>query len=1086
VRHNLKPMTRLRLIPAGVLVVLIAGAASPASAQLDPLLFLKDTRPYVILAVDTASRMQRDAPSDGASPDATSSYYDPFVYSRTGGGSAAWETTLGVTDATTSTGGTYRRKYVNLTLNPPSAPDKANVATIVSVGDKQSAYASFEAPTRLALARAAIAKAVQMNIDDVLFGFVKMRQKNITLSQANYSPIADLDAAQLTPTDAGSATGRWHMSQPKVSGDNGSSNSSGLLYKADEDTSNSNILSLVAKDPRAEGGLVPAGSDDAAKRDAPVKYMLDDARAEAVRLINADSECTNTIVVMIVGGGEGTTVVGANPAATASSFLNVAQGRRVPVYVVAIAPPSADRPQLQAIASNSGGQYFEITKTHIDAALASPAVYPSPNTGTVVVPELVSAINSAISHGLADAEDVNTAPTALLPFGPSTEIQVTSPVIGTVDLTDARDITGASLPDTVVNDRSGKPLPQRSNLLVTTAIVMPGFTASIRGFRQYKPVAHAPAATGYKFVADGTSLWTASAPAPAKRNLYTAALDGTLVPFSTEPASLGVIASLMNLSATDAALVIAAVRARPLGAVLDSTPAIMNPPSIDPPPDVDYPEFAEDHKDRRTIIWVGTNDGILEGIDARLGVEVWGFIPPPLLPRLKLLRLGQPVTQFTYLMDGSAKVADVKVDDTWRTHLVVGMGSGGTFYQSFDVSLDDMADAVGPDSDDLNAVLDYFASPGRVPLNWSFPKYSSFDPTIGASGDLKLTATAIEKSVGQTWSDPAVGQIQGPDSPFTVLAGSGFFPYSLQQLAHRGGMVAGTTFYLLDAKDGSVLDSKNVGSDGTNETVDNCAANVLPGEDKKKGKNKKLYGCDKIKNALQTDPVATGPSDSRFITKAYLGDLDGRVWRFDLSLDGSNVPKSAAPVKLFESGSDQPIFSSMATVTVGDSKQYVFFGTGSDLLPSTDTSTTYRLLGLLESGNSATKALDHKLKKGGKKKNDDDEKVTAFPAVAGDIVFFTTTTFHPSQACPAPDANLYAFTFTGGPAYDNTGDGKVDNKDSALVTTIAGRRATAPFIVDQHLVFGADDKVALFGDPEDFNNGIGQAGVRILSWREVR
>ena len=29
-------------------------------------------------------------------------------------------------------------------------------------------------------------------------------------------------------------------------------------------------------------------------------------------------------------------------------------------------------------------------------------------------------------------------------------------------------------------------------------------------------------------------------------------------------------------------------------------------------------------------------------------------------------------------------------------------------------------------------------------------------------------------------------------------------------------------------------------------------------------------------------------------------------------------------------------------------------------------------------------------------------------------------------------------------------------------------------------------QVEAFGDPEDFNNGIGQVGVRILSWREIR
>jgi hypothetical protein len=101
-------------------------------------------------------------------------------------------------------------------------------------------------------------------------------------------------------------------------------------------------------------------------------------------------------------------------------------------------------------------------------------------------------------------------------------------------------------------------------------------------------------------------------------------------------------------------------------------------------------------------------------------------------------------------------------------------------------------------------------------------------------------------------------------------------------------------------------------------------------------------------------------------------------------------------------------------------------------------------------------------------------------------VFFTTTTFRPSNSCKDQDANLYAFTFTGGPAYDSTGDGEVDTMDQPLVKSIAGERATAPFIVDQHLVVGTGSTVAVFGDPQDFNNGVGQAGVRILSWREVR
>jgi hypothetical protein len=62
-------------------------------------------------------------------------------------------------------------------------------------------------------------------------------------------------------------------------------------------------------------------------------------------------------------------------------------------------------------------------------------------------------------------------------------------------------------------------------------------------------------------------------------------------------------------------------------------------------------------------------------------------------------------------------------------------------------------------------------------------------------------------------------------------------------------------------------------------------------------------------------------------------------------------------------------------------------------------------------------------------------------------------------------------------------------KDTPEITKVSGR-ATAPFIVDQHLYFGtsgpAGPNLEVFGNPEDFNNGVGQVGVRILSWRELR
>jgi Tfp pilus tip-associated adhesin PilY1 len=318
-----------------------------------------------------------------------------------------------------------------------------------------------------------------------------------------------------------------------------------------------------------------------------------------------------------------------------------------------------------------------------------------------------------------------------------------------------------------------------------------------------------------------------------------------------------------------------------------------------------------------------------------------------------------------------------------------------------------------------------------------------------------------------------------------MVVGSGFLKYSVQSTRRIGVTRAGTTFYVLDVATGNVLGTpRDVGADGNAETVDNCHT---------------AGDCRRMKNALQMDPVATGPSDQRFITKVYIGDLDGKVWKFALGMTGATVDVSL-PTQLYNAGAEYPLFSSMATVSVGGTNQYIFVGTGSDLLPSDNVNQSYSLLVILDNGTTGTKSAEILLER-----TDGvgaDEKVTAFPSVAGDIVFFTTTSYAPTTPCTPFSANLYAFTFIGGPAYDTNGDGSLStgassgggkkggsgstSADSTKVFSSAGVRATAPFIVDQHLVFSAGGKIQLFGDPNDFNNGVGQAGVRILSWRLVR
>jgi len=554
--------------------------------------------------------------------------------------------------------------------------------------------------------------------------------------------------------------------------------------------------------------------------------------------------------------------------------------------------------------------------------------------------------------------------------------------------------------------------------------------------------------------------------------------NGTITALTV--ANVATLAPYMNLSVAEATRIITYVRSQPLGPFIGSTPAFMDPPSIDPPPDPEYPGFMVDNENRRALIWVGSNDGMMHALDARTGIEVYAFIPFNLLAKLKALPDGNAIGSPDYFVDSSPKLADVRIGTTvancadtsaitcWRTYLFFGEGPGGTFYQALDVTLDDMGSSVDPVTGTTSQVLSYFADGSKVKFRWSFPHYNDFDYTLAPYGDIKLTASAVSKSVGETWSDPAVGQIQNSSGKYALLTGSGFFPASVQANANRGNAVAGTTFYLLNIDDGTVFDTEDVGSDSQGESTDNCATAATP-------------DCTKIKNAIQADVVATGPPDSRYITKAYVGDLDGNVWRFDFAMV-SGSPNITAKTNLYAAGRAHPLFASMATVNVGATQQYIFFGTGSDLLPSAGIPSThsYKLMSVLDTGSSGTVKYTNVLQS--INLTAPDEKVTGFPAVAGDIVFFVTTLTKPNMPCQLPDATLYATTFTGGLGYT----AQSGAQGTGAILTVTGARATAPFIVDQHVAFGFGSKVEMLGDQNDYNNGVGQVGVRILSWRDVR
>jgi len=160
--------------------------------------------------------------------------------------------------------------------------------------------------------------------------------------------------------------------------------------------------------------------------------------------------------------------------------------------------------------------------------------------------------------------------------------------------------------------------------------------------------------------------------------------------------------------------------------------------------DTTYLKFVRDNKDRKTVIYVGGNDGMLHAFSAGtyhegndpdttgiiengwyegdVGTELWAYIPYNLLPHLKWLT--DPGYCHVYYVDLKAKVVDARIftegDDHpkgWGTVLIGAMRLGGkaiTRTDTFD----------GVNSQERTFRSAYFAiditDPGNPDLLWEF------------------------------------------------------------------------------------------------------------------------------------------------------------------------------------------------------------------------------------------------------------------------------------------------------------------------------------------------------------------------------
>ena len=111
-----------------------------------------------------------------------------------------------------------------------------------------------------------------------------------------------------------------------------------------------------------------------------------------------------------------------------------------------------------------------------------------------------------------------------------------------------------------------------------------------------------------------------------------------------------------------------------------------------------YDAWAKSNVNRKEMIYVGANDGLLHAFDSKNGQEMWAFAPPLLLPSFptmvnqNLNRAGKGGSNAIFGVDGSATVHDMyfksALDNSkkWHTILFIPYGRGGAGFSVLDVT----------------------------------------------------------------------------------------------------------------------------------------------------------------------------------------------------------------------------------------------------------------------------------------------------------------------------------------------------------------------------------------------------------------
>ena len=243
-------------------------------------------------------------------------------------------------------------------------------------------------------------------------------------------------------------------------------------------------------------------------------------------------------------------------------------------------------------------------------------------------------------------------------------------------------------------------------------------------------------------------------------------------------------------------------------------------------------------------VFVGANDGMLHAINATTGAgggqERWAYVPSMLIPKLKNLAVLPYVHD--YYVDGQINIGPI---DSGSTRMLIGgLGAGGKGLYALNVT--GSAGLVAATEADVASKAMWEIAP--TTLNYASPLIPNAYVNLGYTYGTPTIATIRTSSTDATPIDVVIVGNGYNDGLGTYASCS----HATPNYANCGGNYA-AYLYVINAATGQLVKAIKAGASGTA---------LAP-------------------NGLST-PVAIDTNRDGMRDRAYAGDLNGTMWKFDL------------------------------------------------------------------------------------------------------------------------------------------------------------------------------------------------------------